>query len=118
MRWDLTFILLESTLSEWISGVPRNTSTRRQVIDNLADGIEATSSGTGVFAFVVDASEVGRTIRVQNAFWSAAFVGVSDIVGLTSTSTSSVLFFADCIGATRTGRAGSCYFDWIVLSDL
>jgi hypothetical protein len=87
------------------------------MIDNLTDSIEATSSGTRIFAFAVDASEVGRTIRVQDTFGSAAFVGVPDIVAYASASTSSVLFFANCIGTARTGRARSSDFHWIVLAN-
>jgi hypothetical protein len=117
LRWDLTFVLLENTLPEWISGVTRYARAGWQMIDNLTDGILATSSGTRIFAFAVDASKVGRTIRVQDTFGSAAFIRVSDIIAHASASTSSVLLFAYCIGTARTGRARSSDFHWIVLAN-
>ena len=51
-----------------ISRVGWGTKASRIVIDNLALGIHSTSSLTRIFAFVIDASLVTRTIIIGLAF--------------------------------------------------
>lgn len=64
---------------ERVAGVAGIASAGRQVVDHLADGVLAARSGTRVLALVPDAGSVGRTVTVENAFRSTAFVGVPDV---------------------------------------
>jgi hypothetical protein len=67
----------------------------------VALGILTARSGARVGTFIAYTSFVGRTIGVQDAFGSASFVGVTDIVGQACTRSSSISFFANGVSATR-----------------
>jgi hypothetical protein len=102
MRWELTFVLLKVTLSEWISSVARYACARWQMIDDLANGVQTAGSRARIFAFVVYARKTGGAIRVQHTFRSTTLVRISKVIRDASASAGSVLFFAYSVSSTRT----------------
>lgn len=115
--WILTFILFKTALSERIAGVTRNTCTRRKMIHNLANSIQATCSRTRILAFVSNTCKTWGTIGIQNAFRSTTFIRVSEIIIYTCASTCTVLFTTNGIWTARTRSARSRNFYRIVLSN-
>ncbi len=59
------------------------------MIEDITDGIDATSAGTGVPALGVDAGQAGGAICVEDALWSAGQVRVSEKSWQTFTGCSS-----------------------------
>lgn len=114
--WDLTFTLFKCALSKWITRVSRDASTRREMVHNLTNGVQTTCSRTWIFTFVVYASKAWGTIRVEDAFWSATFIRISNVITNAWTSARTILFSTDCVGAAWTRRAWSWNFNWIILT--
>ena len=81
------------------------------MVYNLTNSIQATCSRTRIFAFVVNASKAWRTIRVQNAFGSATFVRIANIVFYASASACAVLFSTESVWTTRTWWTRSWNFN-------
>lgn len=117
-HWVLTFTLFECTLTEGIASITRETSTRRQMINNLTDCVLSACSRTRVFAFVINARKTWWTIWVQDTLRSTTLIGISEISVQTSASTSAILFSTNGVCSTRTRWAWICYFNWIILSYL
>lgn len=67
------FKLLTSwnTLSKGVAGQLGGTRTNRVVINYGTLGSDTTSSRTGVYAFLIIASHVGKTVGTNSAFGSA-----------------------------------------------
>lgn len=68
------------------------------MVENVALGVDAASSGARIFAFGIDAGLCGWTIRIDETFGSTAFVGISNVIGAADTRPSAILFFANGIG--------------------
>lgn len=101
----LTFLWNDATVSERISGISNNTSTRWQMIDWLALGVCSTRAWARILAFVVYASLVRRTIRVESTFWSTAFIRISNVVLDTLASTCTILFPTNGVSSARRWNA-------------
>lgn len=59
------------TTAEGIARVSIETRTGRGMVDHGTQGIDATRPGTGIFAFLSDASLVAGTIRVNGTLDTA-----------------------------------------------
>ena len=70
------------------------------MIGHLAVGIGATETWAGINTVEVPALLACRTVRVDNALWSAGNVGVSEVVWDALTGSSSVSLITDSIGST------------------
>lgn len=71
------------------------------MVDYLALSILSTSSRTRIFAFIAHARFVRGAVSIDNALWSTAFVWISVIFRQTNAGASSILLFANGIGAAR-----------------
>lgn len=70
-----------NTILEWIACISWETSTRWQMINNVAFTILTTNSRAWVLAFISHAGFVRRTIRIEDTFGSTDFIRVTDIIG-------------------------------------
>lgn len=61
----------EAAAGEGISREIFRTSANRCVINNIAERVRSTGSGTRVSTFLPDTSLVSSTVRVNGTFWSA-----------------------------------------------
>lgn len=68
------------------------------MVDDNAFRIRATGADARVYAFVIYTSFIAWTIRILNAFWSAAAVRVSEVFGQTIAGA----VIASGVRATRT----------------
>lgn len=101
MEEFLTLISGNATISIWISGVARSTSTRWNMIHYLTFCILATTASTRVLTFVSNTRFVWRTIRVKNAFGTTSFVRISIVFRQTLASSYTILLSAICIRTAR-----------------
>lgn len=109
---DLTwFILHNATVAIRISGVAIEAVAGSQVIDNLALGILATCTWTGITALLIEAGAIRWTIRVHYALRTAALVGIAKVLGQALTRASTAAFLALGIDAAGTWVAGLQYLD-------
>lgn len=76
------------------------------MIDRGTVSVLTASPWTGVFAFIVQAGFVGRTVRVKNTLRPTTFVRIAYVVREASTGTCTVLFFAHRIGSAGGRHAG------------
>lgn len=79
----LTNYRLWSTIAKGVACKTLNATANRAVVYNTALGVITTQSWTRIDTFLVDAGLIRRTIRAQNALWSA--IGCySDHIGETA----------------------------------
>lgn len=104
--------------SEGVTSETSVATTRREMIDNLAQGILATGAWARVQALIPKAGSIGRAIGVHRAFWTATFVRVADVLGQTHTRTSSVSLLTQGIASTWRGIAGVENFGQHILLDV
>lgn len=76
-----TYFRYQDTVLEWISSISRDARAGRSMIDDSALGVRATGAWTRVLTLGTYATQRSRTIRVENALGSTAFVRVADVVG-------------------------------------
>jgi len=76
------------------------------VVDNLAVGVDSASTNARVFAMVVYASSVRRTILVENTFGVASEIRISVVKRFADAADSTACFFADGVGAAAGCIAG------------
>jgi len=102
----LTFRWLKAAVSEWIAGVARPTSARRQVIHHLAVGVRPTRARARILTPVAYTGAVRCAVCVQYAFRTATFVRVTHIVGEAGARSCSVLLPTNCVRSARGRQAG------------
>lgn len=108
----------DSRTSAWTTrkeSVPchsRQTATHGNVVVHVALRVLTASSRTRVYAFIANTGLSQGTVVVEDTLRSAAYVGVSLVVGETSAAT----FGAHCIWTTRTGVAGIGRSRWLFQS--
>lgn len=81
----------------WIANVASVAGAQWRMINNLALGIVATSSGTRIHAFAIYTGPIRRTFAVQNAFWAAFDVRITEIFWYTRTSSSTIVLLTNGI---------------------
>jgi len=113
--WILTFFSLDLTVAITIASESNITWTSSNMIYNLTEGILSTSARAGIFAFTIDASEMGGTIRTKNTLWTTALIGITNIILFASTSASSILFPTKGMNTAWIWRAGCVSLNGIVL---
>ena len=105
----LTF---KTAASEGVSNVAGQTCADRIVVDDATLRIEATHSGTGVNAVLVDTGHGGDTVRVDNTLWSAPRVGVSKVLRSAGADTLVTTDPGISIGSTWVGVAWVSWWWW------
>lgn len=73
------------------------TATHGNVIDDIANGVLATGTRTGIEALAAQTGLVARTVRVENTFRTTSRVGITAELGQTA---------AYAVIALRIGSAG------------
>lgn len=106
----LTFGWHQAAKVKWVSSESGSTNATRQMVYDLAVCILTASSGAGIYTLVSNTSFIWGAIRVKDAFGSAAFVGVPEVVGETAAGTGTILFTADRIRATGRRYTGGDSF--------
>lgn len=89
------------TRCKWISGVTREATARWLMIIDLTLRVNSTRSYTRVFALVINTSLRVSAVRILNAFRSAAFVGITSIIGQTSARSRAIALFTYGICTAR-----------------
>lgn len=97
------------TVRERISSIAWEASTSWQMINHLAYSVFSASAWTWISTFIPQTSFVWRTVRIKYAFWSASFIGISNKIRQTNTSSGGILFSAlsVCPARRRNTRCGS-----------
>ena len=116
--WFARFILgrdgdsgrLQLALGDGVTGVAVETGADWLVPDGVADGVDATGSGTWVDTFVVDAGPVGGAVGVEDALGPTADIWVAKVSRQAGAGTSSLLGTALGIGSAGCWIAGVNYF--------
>lgn len=104
LYWDRFRPTLDwRTLDKGIARHSLGAVAHGDVVDDLADGIAATGSGTGISALLPDAGQVPGALRAEDTLWPAGHVGISLILGQTLALS---LVEANGIAAAGTGIAG------------
>lgn len=90
---------------EGIALIARRTTADGRVVDDIAHGLEATRTGTGIATLLADARQVRGTVRVYDALWLA--VGRSSEVARQA-GTHCLLALSPTLakGAARRGSTG------------
>ena len=81
------------------------------MVPHGALGVPPAGPRTGVATLLLDTGQVVGTLSVDQTLWSAAHVGVSDVVLDTSAGSGSVPGGALCVGSTGRGVAGIDIFN-------
>lgn len=72
-----------------------------------------TSTGTRINTLISNTRLIGRTIRVQYAFWSANFVRVTNVFGNARARSGIVLFLTNCVGTAWRRDTGRNFNGWL-----
>lgn len=102
---------LGSALHECISFHSRRAAAHCDVIEDLTNGVRATRSGAGIFAFVVHTRTIPWTVRIENALRTTIGVRISAELGQTSTDAIATLCIRTTwarIAGIRWNGVGSC----------
>jgi len=75
----------------------------------MAFGGDATDTGTGIAALVVEAGAVLRAVTIEHTLRSALGVGVSIVLRQAGAGANSIALLAHGIGAAGTRVAGLCH---------
>ena len=96
---QLTFIVWfkMTTSSIRIANISYDTCANNIVTGNSTFAIYSATSGTNIFAFIVDTSEMGRTISIQEALSTTTLIRIAEIALFTETSSDTALFFTEGI---------------------
>jgi len=81
---------------------PLGAVTHGNVVDGIAEGIDATMSRTRIHALLVHTRPIPGAIRVQNALWTASGVGIT----LVLRQARALPIVAQSIGSAGRGLAG------------
>lgn len=76
------------------------------MIEHIADGIQATGTGTRILALLLLAGTIRRTIRVEYALGTTALIGIAKVTFLALARASILARSTTCIRSTRTWIAG------------
>lgn len=102
----LTFLLHQATTVIGIAHMMGQAVTDGCMIDHLTVGIDATDTGTGITALLVNTRTVAAAVRVASTFGSTNLIGIAIVVGQTLANTESPLGQANGICATGIGLTG------------
>lgn len=64
------FLTYRVASGEGIPGMSRKTATNGIMIHHLTLRSQTTSAHTGIYTFLIAASQIARTVRANHAFWS------------------------------------------------
>lgn len=86
---------------KWVSGITGETTAGWLMIIDLALSVNSARSYAWILALVIDASFRVNAIRILNTLRSAALVGITSIIGQTSTRSRAITLFTYGVRATR-----------------
>ena len=95
-----------STGHEWVPNISLVTDTDWDMIGHLTVGIGATETWAGINTVEVPALLASWAVRVDDTFWSAGNIRVSEVVRDAATGTSRASLGTDSIASTGRRIAG------------